>query len=182
MDGAEFESAFGVSGRCAHLALGGGRIVSATARKQLGDDGVVCWLAMHIGSLKMIECDAIRFCAIGTLCTVLSGSLSCPYPLSEFCQLYHLDRKCPCPLLEGSSPTIQQSVAHQQSKVLLTDVVGSGNPRQKRKRLRDCWRLAKASACCCRYCCRYMDRPTVCQNRHAERTAPRNFHFSGPNR
>ena len=26
------------------------------------------------------------------------------------------------------------------------------------------------------------DRPTVCQNRHAGRTAPRNFHFSGPNR
>ena len=81
VDGAEFESAFGVWGRCAHLALVGGRRVgSATARKQLGDDGVVCWLAMHVGSLKMIECDAIRFCTIGTLCSVLSGSLSCPYP------------------------------------------------------------------------------------------------------
>ena len=108
-------------------------------------------------------------------CTFRSREPFMSISISEFCQLYHLDRKCSCPLLEGSSPTTQQTAAHQQSKVLLTGVVGSGNPRQTRKRLLDCWRLAKTSACCCRY----MDRPTVC---HAGRTAPRNFHFSGPNR
>ena len=58
MDVAEFEPAFG---NVYALGVGGGgRGTEGSCQRQLGD-GLVRWLAMHVGVLKDDRRDAIRF-------------------------------------------------------------------------------------------------------------------------